>query len=182
MKLTAQSEREPLEPIYTKRHRRDNASMTLIEKNGVTPKWVSTSFWSNSVVSIDFNESCITVLMLTSGVNGPLNVERHEVVGNGANTVSLSSHFHYIILLLLLTFFKSCSYYKPDTLNVLMNGVGRSMVSMVTRCHGYCGCYATNCTLFFIRHFSLQPSMQHLMYFSSLHQSVFILRQLSGYF
>ena len=80
------------------------------------------------------------------------NVEWHKVVGNGANPVSSSSssHFftHYIILLLLLTFFKSCSYYKPDTLNIFMNGVGRFMVSMVTRCHGYCGCYATNCTLF----------------------------------
>ena len=92
------------------------------------------------------------------------NVEWHKVVGNGANPVSSSSssHFftHYIILLLLLTFFKSCSYYKPDTLNIFMNGVGRFMVSMVTRCHGYCGCYATNCTLFLWRHFSSQPSMQ----------------------
>ena len=37
----------------------DACNIALIEKNGVTPKWAATPFWSDSV-AIDFNESCVT--------------------------------------------------------------------------------------------------------------------------
>ena len=57
---------------------RDDARDTvLIENNGVTPKWVATPFWSDSIV---FSENSITSVMgelsqqltLTLSVNGPL--------------------------------------------------------------------------------------------------------------
>ena len=59
--------------VYTKRQRQrcDNVCDTsLIDHNGVTPKWAATPFSSNSIV---VNERCvasiIAVLMLTLGVN-----------------------------------------------------------------------------------------------------------------
>ena len=48
--------------------------------------------------------------LTAQSVREPLNVEQHEVVGNGANPLCRHRRrrriFHYIILLLLLTFFQ----------------------------------------------------------------------------
>ena len=62
--------------LYTERQRQrcNEASDTaLIENNGVTPKWVATPFWSDSIV---FNEnsiaSIVTALTLRLSVNWPL--------------------------------------------------------------------------------------------------------------
>ena len=49
--------------LYTERQRQrcNEASDTaLIENNGVTPKWVATPFWSDSIV---FNENSITSII-----------------------------------------------------------------------------------------------------------------------
>ena len=55
-----------LRPIYTKRQHQccsDACDTVLIDHNGVAPKWVTTPFWSDSIFSIHFNESCNTSVL-----------------------------------------------------------------------------------------------------------------------